>query len=174
MASGVVAAGPAPVLPTPPQLFRLLERGEITHKQLQQAMAHHALMLFQEIHETRRNPLLEFVEQRLNRRVCDRLVARYGESMLRAVLLALSEVPRFPPARFLWHAASPTVPLHCIIRMRREPVFRLLDIEDSPPDRQLVKLEHGPAKKRQAIREHFVLQRQPDGSRAVLSRQWVN
>lgn len=172
-ATAVKLAG-TPLLPTPPQLFRLLEQGEITHKQLQQALAHHAHMLFREINETRRNPVLAYFEQRLNRRVCERLVARHGEARLRAILVALSEVPKFPPARFLWHAASVNVPLHSIIRTRQEPVFRLIDIEDSPPDRQLVKLEHGPARKRQAIREHFVLQRQADGSRQVLSRQWVN
>ena len=167
-------ASDRPVLPTPPQLFRLLEQGEITHRQLQQAMAHHALMLFEEINECRRNPVVEFIERRLNRRLADRLVKQHGESMIRAILIALAEVPKFPPARFLWHAASPNVPLDCIIRTRKEPVFRILGIEDSPPQLQTVKLEHGPAKKRQAIREHFVLERQQDGSRVVVSRQWVN
>lgn len=169
---GVQAAAGA--LPTPPQLFRMLEQGEITHRQLQQAMACHALMLFEEISECRRNPLLEFIEHRLNRRLADRLMRQHGEGRIRAILMALAEVRRFPPARFLWHAASPNVPLDCILRTRKEPVFRILAIEDGPGLLEVVKLEHGPAKRRQAIREHFVLDRQPDGRRSVVSRQWVD
>jgi hypothetical protein len=41
-------------------------------------------------------------------------------------LAALAKSEQFPPSMLLWNASHPDVPLHCFIRMKREPVFRIV------------------------------------------------
>ena len=72
--------------------------------------------------------------------------------------MALSELPDFPPVRFLWNASHPDVPLHCFLRIRREPVFRILQLgrRGEVVD---VTVEHGEAGRGRGIRCSFVLRR---------------
>ena len=41
----------------------------------------------------------------------------------------LSDVSGFPPARLLWNAAHRHVPLHCFIRAKKKPIFRVRSLE---------------------------------------------
>ena len=77
---------------------------------------------------------------------------------MREVLVALSELVEFPPARYLWNADHPDVPLHCFLRMRREPVFRIVQIyrRDEVVD---VRVEHGDSRRGRGTRETFILRR---------------
>jgi hypothetical protein len=120
---------PNQMIPTPRQIFASFERGEIEREEMHAMMALHARELIQEMEEDRQNPAAAWIESVLARRAVSRLVRRHGSRLLREVLVALADVPDFPAARGLWNAAHPDVPLHCFLRMRREPVFRILNLE---------------------------------------------
>lgn len=157
-------------LSTPPQLFREFEGGRITREQLHAALAWHARELIEEMVEDRLHPAAAWVEQALARRAAARLVRRHGERRLRAILAALSEVPGFGPARWLWNAPHPDVPLHCFLRMRREPVFRLRQVA-SEPGVVVVVVEHGSRHARLSTRERFTLAHGRDGALVVIGRE---
>ena len=55
-------------------------------------------------------------------------------------------------------AAHPDVPLHCFLRMRREPVFRILSLEVLSGVIR-VAVEHGEAARGKGTRRAFVLKR---------------
>jgi hypothetical protein len=114
--------------PTPPELFARFERGEIDRGELHALLALHARELIAEMEDDYQNPAAALVEFLLARRALNRLLRRHGRGTLREVFVALSKIPDFPPARHLWNAAHPDVPLHCFLRMRREPVFRIREI----------------------------------------------
>jgi hypothetical protein len=78
--------------------------------------------------------------------------------LVREILVALAEVPDFPPARYLWNAAHPDVPLHCFLRMRREPVFRILNIDHRSDVIELL-AEYGDGGRGRGTRRLFVLKR---------------
>jgi hypothetical protein len=119
-------------LPPPPLLFRQFQRGEITRPQLHAAMRMHALELIEEMEEIRRNPVAAFIEQLRNRSAAARLAKQHGMRNVRRVLSALSEISDFPPAVLLWNALHDDVPLHCFIRTRHEPVFRIVKLQIKP------------------------------------------
>lgn len=146
------------LLPNPAQLFRLFEAGKLTRAQLQAAMAWHASQILEEVAEARRHPVGAFIEDKLARRSAKRLARVHGEAELREVFEALAEVDGFPPAHLLWNAGHRDVPLHCFIRMRTEPVFRVLRYERNGEAVSVV-IEHGKAAKKAAIREEFLLVR---------------
>jgi hypothetical protein len=145
-------------LPTPPEIFRLFEEGKLTREQLHAAMNQHAYSIMEEIVEARRNPVLSFYEYALSRRAAARLEREYGEGTVRSVLVALSELPGFALRNYLWNAGHRDVPLHCFLRQRTEPVFRLLEIK-LKPWRVMVTVEYGSARKGEALREVIALQR---------------
>ena len=149
------------MIPTPRQLFAQFERGEIERDELHALMAVHARELITEIEEDHRNPAGAWIERLLSGRAAARLVRRHGSRLLREILIALSEVPDFPPARYLWNAGHPDVPLHCFLRIRREPVFRITGVEMRGAEIE-VDTEHGPAPKGRATRTRFVLRRGDD------------
>ncbi|MBL9154834.1 MAG: hypothetical protein JNK37_20300 [Verrucomicrobiales bacterium] len=115
-----------PPLPTPPELFRLFERGDLSREQLQAAMALHARDLIAEMTTTHRHPAAAWMEQIRNRAAAARLARRHGAALVREILSALGNLSAFPPALLLWNAAHRDVPLHCFIRSRHEPIFRIL------------------------------------------------
>jgi hypothetical protein len=78
--------------------------------------------------------------------------------LVREVLVALADVRDFPPARYLWNASHPDVPIHCFFRMRREPVFRILSLEARAGEFRVV-IEHGAAAKGKGTRQAFLLAR---------------
>jgi hypothetical protein len=146
------------MIPTPSQLVALFERGEIERDEFQALMAVHARELIAEIEEDYQNPAAAWIESLLARQAAGRLVRRHGGRLLREVLVALAEVPDFPPARLLWNAAHPDVPLHCFLRIRRSPVFRILRL-DLRPESIGVLVEYGEAGRGRGTRRMFILKR---------------
>ena len=142
----------------PNQLFALYERGEIEREELHALMAVHARELISEMEEDYQNPAAALIENLLARRAARRLARRHGGRLLREILIALAEVPDFPPARHLWNAAHPDVPLHCFLRMRRAPVLRIINIGHRSEVIELL-VEHGDAGRGRATRRMFILKR---------------
>lgn len=146
------------MIPTPSQLAALFERGEIEREEFQALMAVHARELIGEIEDDYQNPAAAWIESLLARQAAGRLVRRHGSRLLREVLVALAELPDFPPARYLWNAAHPDVPLHCFLRIRRVPVFRILQLDHRSDSIELL-VEHGEAGRGKGTRRMFVLKR---------------
>ncbi len=132
-------------VPTPRELFRQFETGQISRADFQAAMAEHQKELIEEMDEAHRNPVAAFVDQMYNRAAAFVLVCKHGESTVREVLNALGDLRDFPPARHLWNALHTHVPLFCFFRAKTEPLFRILKMETKA---QLitVTVEHGSAK----------------------------
>lgn len=146
------------MIPTPDQLFARFERGEIEREELQALMAVHARELIAEMEEDHRNPAAAWLETLLARRMMGRFVRRHGSRLMREILMAISTVEDYAPARYLWNASHPDVPLHCFLRMRREPVLRIAAV-DHQPDEISVIIEHGDASRGRASKRLFVLRR---------------
>ena len=146
------------MIPTPSQLVAQFERGEIERDEFQTLMAVHARELIAEIEEDYQNPAAAWIERLLARQAAGRLVRRHGSRLMREVLVALADVPDFPPARYLWNAGHPDVPLHCFLRIRRTPVFRILQLDHSQESIAVV-VEHGDAGRGRGTRRRFHLTR---------------
>ena len=156
--------------PTPKQLFRQFESGRISREELQAQMGEHQRHIIEEMEEHRRNPIAMMLEQMRNRRAVGKLVRRYDEASVREVLVALAEQADFPPSNLLWNADHRDVPLYCFIRMKHEPVFRILGL-DIHPLAAAVRIEYGAARKKDAIRESITLRRNPQGVLCVDQRK---
>ncbi len=146
------------MIPTPHQIFASFERGEIERDELQALMALHARELIQEMEEDYQNPAAAWIEGLRTRRAASLLVRRHGSRLLREVLTALGELPDFPAVRHLWNAAQPDVPLHCFLRIQREPIFRIHSLESKADGIHLV-IEHGKAARGKGTRQKFLLKR---------------
>ncbi len=146
------------MIPTPNQIFARYERGEMERDEMQALMALHARELIAEMVEDYQNPAAAWVEGLLAKRAAAKLVRRHGSRLIREILIALSEVPDFPAARLLWNAAHPDVPLHCFLRIRRQPVFRVIEVRHRAEEIE-VTVEHGEAGRGKATRRIFVLKR---------------
>ncbi len=145
------------MLPTPSQIIASFERGEIERDELHAMMALHARELIREMEEDYQNPAAAWIESLLARRATGSLVRRHGARVVREVLVAIADVPDFPPARYLWNAGHSDVPLHCFLRMRREPVFRILSL-DLKSGEIRVMVEYSDAAKKK-IRKTLLLER---------------
>lgn len=130
---------------TPAEIFARFERGEIDRDELHALLALNARELIEEMEEDYQNPAAAMLEYLLAKRALKHLLRRHSRGTIREVLVALSKIPGFPPARLLWNAAHPDVPLHCFLRMRREPVFRIREIRSSGPHSFIVACEFGAA-----------------------------
>jgi hypothetical protein len=146
------------MIPSPRQIFASFERGEIEREEMHALMALHARELIVEMEEDYQNPAMAWIEGLLAKRAASRLVRLHGTRLLREVLGALADVPEFPPARRLWNAAHPDVPLYCFLRIRREPVFRILRLDVQAGEVRVV-IEHGQAAKGKGTRQSFLLKR---------------
>lgn len=155
---------------TPRQLFRLYDGGSLSREQLREALQTHARELIDEMEDVHANPRGSWLETMINRHRAARLAGQHGEPKVREIMLALSEVPNFRPARYLWNADHPDVPLHCFLRSRREPLFQITRI-NSAPFTITVTVEHGSPKKGQATRELFTLERDRLGVLMVTQRE---
>ena len=158
------------MLRTPPQLFDDFEAGLLTREQLHAAMAFHARNVIEEIIEAHENPLAAWWESVLARKTASRLAARHGERRIRLIFAALAEVPDFLPAQWLWNATHPDVPLFCFLRLRKEPVFRLLKVTNEAGT-VTVRIEYGSGDKHDATREEFVLTHRRLGGFEVTERR---
>ncbi len=145
-------------LQSPREILDSFERGELEREEMHALMALHARELIREMEEDYQNPAAALIESLLARRAAGKLTRQHSKRLLREVLVALADVKDFPPARILWNASHPDVPLHCFLRIRREPVFRIVSIEARGGE-FVVLLEHGLAAKRKAERKTFVLKR---------------
>ena len=145
-------------LPTPPVLFRQFENGEISREELQATMAVHARDLIEDMVEVRQNPMAAYMEKLRNQSAIRKLSRKHGSSLLREVLTALGEIPGFPPAHLLWNASHRQMPLHCFVRMRQEPIFRVTKM-DVKPMQVTVQVEYGASSKTAMTREVIVLYR---------------
>lgn len=146
------------MIPSPSELFARFERGEIEREELHAMMAVHARELITEMEDDWLNPAAAWIESLLARQAAGRLARRHGAGLLREVLAALAELPDFPPAKYLWNATHPDVPLHCFLRMRREPVFRIKDLRQREGFIELA-TEHGSARRGLATCRKFTLRR---------------
>ncbi len=144
--------------PTPPQLFRQFERGEISREELQASMAVLARDLIVEMEESNRNPKTSYIERLRNLAAVKRLAKGHGPALVREVLETLGRIEGFPPAQILWNAGHADVPLHCFIRSKIEPVFRIPRMEVKPMEITL-DVEYGAHDKRKTTRETIVLER---------------
>jgi hypothetical protein len=152
-------AAEKPMSQTPPQIFEDYEAGRINRAELHAAMAEFAQPMIEDMIDAHGNPLANWWDSLLAKQVALRLTSRNGERRVREVLAALSEVPDFPPARWLWNAEHPDMPLFCFFRMRRHPLFRVKKIETIYGKIHVdLDYTHGPF--RQVEREHFIF-RQP-------------
>jgi hypothetical protein len=97
---------------------------------------------------------------------------RHEEALISEVLQALSEVEDFAPARWLWNAAHPHMPLHAFFRSKREPVFRVVMI-DAMPQLIAVTVEYGTPGMDGLIRENLRLRRDRRGRLGLERRQLV-
>jgi hypothetical protein len=146
------------MIPSPSQLFARFERGEIEREELHALLAAHARELIAEMEEDHRNPAAAWIEGLLARQAVRGLARRHGTHLLREILIALSEVPDFPPAGYLWNASHPDVPLHCFLRIRREPVFRIARLVMREQSVELI-VEYGAPGRGKATRQTIRLQR---------------
>jgi hypothetical protein len=159
-----------PQLLPPQKLTRLWEDGQLTRQEYQEAMAIHAKLIIAEMVEARDNPVVAYLEHLLNQHAAAKLRKRYGEAILREAMLALAEVPDFSPAIYLWNAGHWHVPLHCFIRSRKEPVFRIKDLRVVGP-KVILRIEHGSNEARQVTKEEFTLRRNMIGELVAVSRR---
>ncbi|MDF1813449.1 MAG: hypothetical protein P1V20_14725 [Verrucomicrobiales bacterium] len=157
-------------LPTPPALFRQFENGEISREELQATMALHARDLIEEMVETRKNPVAAYVERLRNQAAVRKLAGKHTSALLREVFSAMGEIPGFPPAHLLWNASHRQMPLHCFIRMKHEPVFRVTKMDVSPM-KVSVQVEYGQHDKDKTTRELIVLHRNPTFKFELLERR---
>lgn len=130
-------------LPSPPELMRQFERGELSREELHAMMALHARALIVEMEEDHANPLQAMMEQWRNRRMAQRWVRRHGERVVRELLAVVGRQADFPPGRLLWNVSHGDVPLHCFFRCTRAPIFRLRGLEVAA-QRAVLEIEHGP------------------------------
>lgn len=149
------------MIPTPREIFTLYERGEIEREEMQALMALNARELIAEMEEDRQNPAAALLEYLLARRAVAHLVRKHGGRLMREIFHALSLVADFPPARLLWNATHPDVPLHCFVRIRKEPIFRV-DAIETKEGMILVHVRYGSAAKNQATKRVFTLKRGAD------------
>lgn len=133
-------------------------------------MREHALALIEEMEEVHQNPVAAWVETLRNRRAAARLARAHGEHVVREALTALSEVPGFPLASWLWNADHEHLPLYCFLRTRKEPIFRVLKLV-SQPWLLMLSVEYGSAEKGQATKEKFTFARERFGKLAVTKRE---
>jgi hypothetical protein len=146
------------MIPTPHQIFSSFERGEIERDEVHALMALHARELIQEMQEDDQNPAAALLEKLLCSRSAARLIRHHGGRLLREVFIALSEVPDFPPAHYLWNASHPDVPLRCFLRMRREPVFYIDSITTHAGGTE-VAVVHGRSGRGKGTHRRFLLKR---------------
>ena len=145
-------------VPTPPQLFRQFERGDISREELHACLALHARNLIDEMEEARKNPKTSYLERLRNFSSARKLAKKHGRSRVREIFHTLGQVDGFPPSQILWNANHTDVPLHCFIRSRIEPVFRVTGLDVEPMNVEM-EVEYGANDKKKTTRELIRMQR---------------
>jgi hypothetical protein len=159
--------------PTSPRhLFNLLDSGRITREEFRARMKECAVEIIGEMEEDRLNPVAALIEQMTSRRIASKLLKAHDEAQVREVLQALSEVEDFAPARWLWNAAHPHMPLHAFFRSKRQPVFRVV-MMDALPQVVTVTVEYGASGTDGVVREQIRFRRDRRGRLGLERRQLV-
>lgn len=161
-----------PILP-PNVLFREFESGRMSREEFHEAMSFHAIELIDEMEEHRKNPLEAFVESMRNKRLAFSLARKHGEIAVREVFSVLSDVSGFPPARLLWNAAHRHVPLHCFIRAKKKPIFRVRSLELKKNSAK-IDIEYQFDNASRMTRERFLLKRGWHGNLYIEDRLIFN
>jgi hypothetical protein len=159
-------------VPTPQQLFRWLDNGRITREEFRTAMAVHAGELIQEMEQAHANPLVAKFNELMNRREAWKWARKHEEVVIREILCALMDEERFPPARWLWNAAHPHIPVHCFFRTRGTPMMRFLEMTVHPQSATVL-IEHGGSETLPPTRERFHLRRNRQRTLLVERREIV-
>lgn len=157
---------------SPRQLFNLLDSGRISPEEFRARMKECAGEIITEMEEDHLNPLAAFLEQMLSRRAASKLLRQHEEKVIREVLQALSEIDDFQPARWLWNAAHPHIPLHAFFRSKREPVFRIVAL-DAMPQIVTVDVEYSTQGSDGLVREQIRLRRDRRSQLGLERRQLV-
>ena len=155
-------------LESPRKIFRRWEAGEIKREELQERLAEHQRAILAEVEESRLNPVASYIESLLTKRAALKLIHQHGEAGVREMLVALSEIEGFRLAAYLWNASHWDVPLHCFLRQKRAPVFRIREMWIKS-DRGEMQVQHGPPEK--VVREHFRFERHWRGHLEVVERR---
>lgn len=150
----------------------MLDTGRMSLEEFREAMKDHALEIIEEMEEDHLNPVAAFLEQMLSRRAAAKLLKKHQEPLIREVLQALSEISDFNPARWLWNAAHPHIPLHAFFRSKREPVFRVVEMQ-ALPQVVTIMVEYGVMAPISLIREEFILRRDRRGQLGLERRKIV-
>lgn len=156
--------------PSPRALIRQWEQGEIQRETLHALMAQHQAAIIEEAEEERLNPFASYLDRMMNKRMAKKLITRYGEANIRELCFALSELSDFLPAAFLWNVNHWDLPLHCFIRHKREPIFRIQEVFIRSA-RAMMLIEHGSARKGATIRERVHFERHWRGEMQVVKRE---
>ncbi|TLD71047.1 hypothetical protein FEM03_09040 [Phragmitibacter flavus] len=133
-------------------------------------MRGHSEQLIEEMVEVHQNPIAAWMEMLKNRRLAWRLARLHGEVLVREIFVALSELPKFPLANWLWNADRPLIPLYCFLRTRRDPIFRVIKIETAPFV-VIAHIEYGNASSEKPTRERFSFDRDNVGRLQVIQRE---
>lgn len=157
-------------LVSPPRLLKLYQSGRITRAQWLEAMRLHFLLALKEIQEDRSEPKRAKLETWRCKNAARRLLREHTQAELREVFMALAELDDFPPATYLWNADQLDVPLHCLLREKREPVLRFSNVIIRRLTAELT-IEYGGIKKKDRIRESITLRRDWRGTMTVESRE---
>lgn len=121
-----------PSIPSPYELHRMFENGEISREELHASINVHAKALVAEIVEAHNNPVAAYLEQLRNRRAAKKLIRKNGAAVVRDVLAALANDRTFLLAGLLWNAHHEDVPIFCFLRATHPPVLRIAEITDHP------------------------------------------
>ena len=132
---------------SPHRILGLYRAGKITRAQWLEAMRLHFLLALREIEEDRNEPKQAKLETWRCKNAARRLLRNHSEAELREIFMALCELDDFPPATYLWNADQLDVPLHCLLREKREPVLRFPEIQIQRLTASVV-IEYGGLRKR--------------------------
>ena len=155
---------------SPPRLFKLYKAGNITRAQWLAGMKLHFLLALKEIQEDSSEPKRDKLETWRCKNAARRLLQEHTQAELREIFMILAELDDFPPSSYLWNADQLDVPLHCLLREKREPVLKFSKVQIQRLTAEIV-IEYGAIKKKARIVEKISLRRDWRGTFVVESRE---
>jgi hypothetical protein len=158
--------------PSPRELMTRWQDGTIEREEMQRLMREHHLALLEEAEDYHANPVAGYLEGLVNKRMAKRLIRDHGEAAVRELLLAMSWLPDFAPAAYLWNADHWDMGLHVFFRHKSEPVFRVRE-SLIKSERAVWLIEYGSSKKSRVTRERVTFRRHWKGEMEVVKRERV-
>ena len=163
---------PRPPLIPPNKLLAWYQSGSITRKQWLAGMRLQLLQALREIAEDGKNPEGALLERLRCRNAARRLTKKHTESELREVFMSLSRLDDFPPANYLWNADHLETPIHTMLREKRVPVLKVIDLEIHRLSARLT-IEYGGLKIKNRTRERIYLRRDWRGIMVIEDREYL-